>query len=214
MDAPVAYFSMEIALAPDIPTYSGGLGVLAGDTLRSAADLGVPMVAVTLITRKGYFRQHLDASGWQTEEAAAWTLESSLQEMPPRTSVSIEGRRVQLRTWRYEVEGGGGFRVPVYLLDSDLPENSPWDRTLTDFLYGGDSRYRLSQEAILGIGGVRMLRALGYETIRRFHMNEGHASLLGLELLDEEAKKHGRECISDDDSADPLSGRQHPIRST
>lgn len=199
MDVAVAYFSMEIALEPDIPTYSGGLGVLAGDTLRSAADLSVSMVGLTLISRKGYFRQHLDATGWQTEESVAWTPESSLHQMPAKTSVSIEGRTVQLRTWRYEVEGAGGFRVPVYLLDSDLPENSAWDRTLTDFLYGGDSHYRLCQEVILGIGGVRMLTSLGYENIQRFHMNEGHASLLGLELLEEEARKHGRECINGDD---------------
>jgi len=199
MGVAVAYFSMEIALEPDIPTYSGGLGVLAGDTLRSAADLSVSMVGLTLISRKGYFRQHLDATGWQTEESVAWTPESSLHEMPAKTSVSIEGRTVQLRTWRYEVEGAGGFRVPVYLLDSDLPENSAWDRTLTDFLYGGDSHYRLCQEVILGIGGVRMLTSLGYENIQRFHMNEGHASLLGLELLEEEARKHGRECINGDD---------------
>jgi starch phosphorylase len=199
MDVAVAYFSMEIALEPDIPTYSGGLGVLAGDTLRSAADLAVSMVGFTLISRKGYFRQRLDATGWQTEESVAWTPETSLHEMPAKTSVSIEGRTVQLRTWRYEVEGAGGFRVPVYLLDSDLPENSAWDRTLTDFLYGGDSHYRLCQEVILGMGGVRMLTSLGYENIQRFHMNEGHASLLGLQLLEEEARKHGRECINSDD---------------
>ena len=199
MDVAVAYFSMEIALEPGIPTYSGGLGVLAGDMLRSAADLSVSMVGLTLISRKGYFRQHLDATGWQTEESVAWTPESSLHEMPARASVSIEGRTVQLRTWRYEVEGAGGFRVPVYLLDSDLPENSAWDRMLTDSLYGGDSHYRLCQEVILGMGGVRMLTSLGYENIQRFHMNEGHASLLGLELLEEEARKHGRECINGDD---------------
>jgi len=199
MGVAVAYFSMEIALEPDISTYSGGLGVLAGDTLRSAADLSVSMVGLTLISRKGYFRQHLDATGWQTEESVAWTPEHSLHEMAAKTSVSIEGRTVQLRTWRYEIEGAGGFRVPVYLLDSDLPENSAWDRTLTDFLYGGDSHYRLCQEVILGIGGVRILTSLGYENIQRFHMNEGHASLLGLELLEEEARKHGRECINGDD---------------
>jgi starch phosphorylase len=199
MDSAVAYFSMEIALEPDIPTYSGGLGVLAGDTLRSAADLAVPMVGLTLISRKGYFRQHLDATGWQTEDPVEWNPTNFLQEMPARASVDIEGRTVQLRAWRYEITGTRDFRVPVFLLDSALPENSSWDRSLTDFLYGGDSRYRLCQEVILGIGGVRMLRALGYENIRRFHMNEGHASLLGLELLEEEAKKHGRERISVDD---------------
>ena len=115
MDVAVAYFSMEIALEPDIPTYSGGLGVLAGDTLRSAADLSVSMVGLTLISRKGYFRQHLDATGRQTEESVACTPERSLHEMPAKTSVSIEGRTVRLRTWRYQVEGGRrlpGTRVP------------------------------------------------------------------------------------------------------
>ena len=199
LGAVIAYFSMEIALEPDIPTYSGGLGVLAGDTLRSAADLAVSMVAVTLVSRKGYFHQRLDSTGRQTEEPVEWVLQNYLLEQPARASVTIEGRTVHLRAWRYEVEGVGGFRVPVYLLDSDLGENSSWDRSLTDFLYGGDSRYRLCQEVVLGIGGVRMLRALGYGGIQRFHMNEGHASLLGLELLEEEAKKHGRDCISDDD---------------
>ena len=215
MDVAVAYFSMEIALEPGIPTYSGGLGVLAGDMLRSAADLSVSMVGLTLISRKGYFRQHLDATGWQTEESVAWTPESSLHEMPARASVSIEGRTVQLRTWRYEVEGAGGFRVPVYLLDSDLPENSAWDRMLTDSLYGGDSHYRLCQEVILGMGGVRMLTSLGYENIQRFHMNEGHASLLGLELLEEEARKHievvRQKCVFTTHTPVPAGHDQFPM---
>jgi starch phosphorylase len=198
-DRTIAYFSMEIALAAEIPTYSGGLGVLAGDTIRSAADLKVPMVAVTLLHRKGYFRQRLDANGWQNDEPAGWSVENLLEEMPGRAAVTLEGRTVQLRAWRYEVRGSGGFRVPIYFLDADLPENAQWDRTLTDFLYGGDQHYRFCQEVILGIGGVRMLRALGHENIERFHMNEGHASLLVLELLDEEIKKAGRPSITHDD---------------
>jgi starch phosphorylase len=190
---------MEIGLEAKMPTYSGGLGVLAGDTIRSAADLKVPMVAVTLLHRRGYFRQKLDTSGWQTEEPVEWAVKTFLEEMPQKTSVTIEGRIVHLRSWKYEVNGIGGFKVPVYFLDSDLPENSEWDRTLTHFLYGGDQHYRLSQEVILGVGGVRMLRALGYRHIKRFHLNEGHASLLALELLDEEARRAGRESISHDD---------------
>ncbi len=182
-----------------MPTYSGGLGVLAGDTVRSAADLRVPLVAVTLLHRKGYFSQRLDPSGWQTEEPVEWVVEDFLAEMPPRTSVTIEGRIVHLRAWRYEVTGMSGFVVPVYFLDADLPENAAWDRTLTHFLYGGDHRYRLCQEVILGIGGVRMLRALGYRNLERFHMNEGHASLLALEVLEEEARKAGRRAIARDD---------------
>lgn len=195
----IAYFSMEIGLDLEMPTYSGGLGILAGDTIRSAADLKVPMVAVTLLYRKGYFYQRLDETGWQREEPVQWIIEDCLEEMPQRASVVIEGRTVQIRPWRYEVEGVGGFKVPVYFLDVNLSENSEWDRTLTDFLYGGDQYYRLCQEVILGIGGVRMLRALGYDRIERFHMNEGHSSLRTLELLDEEARKAGRKSVTRSD---------------
>ena len=197
----VAYFSMEIGIETGISTYSGGLGVLAGDTIRSAADLDVPMVAVTLLYRQGYFRQSLEADGWQREEPVTWPVEQVLEELPPRTSVAIDGRIVHLRAWQYKVRGIGGYTVPIYLLDADLPENAEWDRTLTHSLYGGDEYYRLCQEVILGIGGVRMLRALGYEAIRSFHMNEGHAALLTLELLDEQAKKAGRSTLTEDDVA-------------
>ncbi|OGQ93855.1 MAG: alpha-glucan phosphorylase [Deltaproteobacteria bacterium RIFOXYA2_FULL_55_11] len=190
---------MEIAVDAEIPTYAGGLGVLAGDTIRSAVDLKVPMVAVTLLYRKGYFYQTLDASGWQREEPVEWVVNDFLEEMPQRAAVALEGRSVHIRSWKYEVSDSGGFKVPVYFLDSDLPENSEGDRTLTHSLYGGDQRYRLCQEAILGIGGVRMLRALGYHEIERFHMNDGHASLLVLELLDEEAGKNGGRPITHDD---------------
>jgi starch phosphorylase len=195
----VAYFSMEIALDAGIPTYSGGLGVLAGDTIRSAADLEIPMVAVTLLHRKGYFYQRIDPSGWQKEEPVEWVVEDYLEEMAPRVTITLEGRAVQLRAWKYEVPGVKGHRVPVYFLDADLPENSEKDRGLADFLYGGDATYRLGQEIILGIGGIRILRALGYKDLERFHMNEGHASLLTLELLHEEAKKGGKEKISSED---------------
>jgi alpha-glucan phosphorylase-like protein len=191
----IAYFSMEIGLEAGMETYSGGLGVLAGDTIRAAADLKVSMVAVTLIHRKGYFYQRLDPSGWQKEEPVDWVVDDFLTEMPERAAVTVEDRQVQIRAWKYEVLGLGGFKVPVYFLDADLAENSEWDRTLTHFLYGGDQHYRLCQEAILGIGGLRMLRALGYKSIERFHMNEAHSSLLGLELLDEEANKAGRQSI-------------------
>ncbi len=190
---------MEIALEAGLPTYSGGLGVLAGDTIRSAADLKVPMVAVTLLHRKGYFYQRLDASGWQTEEPAEWVVQDFLEEMPPRVTVKLEGRLVQIRAWKYEVKGVSGYTVPVYLLDCDLPENTEWDRRLTDYLYGGDSWYRLCQETVLGIGGVRMLRALGYNSLTRFHMNEGHASLLTIELLYEQARKANRKTIVAED---------------
>lgn len=186
----IAYFSMEIGLDADIPTYSGGLGVLAGDSLRAAADLRLPMVGITLVHRKGYFRQRLDDTGHQTEAPDPWSPEELLEEMPQRVSVIIEGRTVHLRAWRFMVKGDEGNEVaqpiPVYLLDAKLPENDPQDQKLTDVLYGGDSRYRLSQEVILGIGGVAMLRALGYPDIRTYHMNEGHSGLLILALLEEQ----------------------------
>src|SRR5581483_2717638 len=180
----VAYFSMEVGLEPDLPTYSGGLGVLAGDTLRAAADLGVPMVGVTLAHRKGYFRQHLDARGDQSESPAPWAPESRLEPVPAQVTVAVEGRPVRVRGWRYPVRGRTGHVVPVYLLDTDLAENAPDDRRLTDVLYGGDERYRLCQEAVLGVGGAELLRALGHQ-VTTYHMNEGHSALLVLGLLDE-----------------------------
>ncbi len=195
----VAYFSMEIGLNPSMPTYSGGLGVLAGDTIRAAADQKVPMVAVSLLHRKGYFYQRLDADGWQTEEPVAWPVDDFLEEEKARAQVTIEDRTVQLRAWRYDVKGVTGFIVPVYFLDADLPENSEPDRALTHYLYGGDNHYRLCQEVILGIGGVRMLRALGYGELERYHMNEGHASLGTIELLDERLAREGRDRIVDED---------------
>jgi starch phosphorylase len=191
-EAKIAYFSMEIALHPAMPTYSGGLGILAGDMLRAAADRELPMVAVTMLHRKGYFYQTLDSSGRQTANDVEWRVEDFLQELPQRAAVKIEGRTVHLRAWRYDVGGVTGRVVPVYLLDSDLPENLDQDRSLTHWLYGGDARYRLCQEVILGMGGVNMLRALGHDDLRQFHMNEGHASLLPLALLDERVQKAGR----------------------
>ena len=197
----IAYFSMEIALESAIPTYSGGLGVLAGDTIRSAADLQLPMVAISLLHRAGHFQQRFDATGWQVEEPVEWKVKQFLSEMPARTTLTMEGRKLCLRRWKYQVQGTGGYFIPVYLLDTDLPENTEWDRKLTSVLYGGDSHYRQCQEVVLGIGGVRMLRALGYERIDRFHMNEGHASLLTLELLREEVGKTERKHASVSDLA-------------
>ncbi|MGB2900815.1 MAG: alpha-glucan family phosphorylase [Candidatus Acidiferrum sp.] len=195
----VAYFSMEIALENAMPSYSGGLGVLAGDTIRAAADLRLPMVAVSLLYRRGYFTQRLAEDGSQTEEPVEWRVEDFLQEEQARASVSIEDRRVELRCWRYTVRGVHGFEVPVYFLDADLPSNAAADRNLTGTLYGGDSYYRLCQEVVLGIGGVRILRALGYNDLTRYHMNEGHAALLSLELLAEEAREAGRASIRGED---------------
>ncbi len=184
----VAYFSMDIAVDSKIPTYSGGLGVLAGDMLRSAADLELPMVAVSLIHRKGYFDQHLDSRGNQLESPAKWTPEEYLVRLPTKVTVSIENREVRVGAWKYLFQGITGHTVPLFFLDADLPENTAADRGLTDFLYGGDERYRLCQEVILGLAGVAMLRALGYDDIGMFHMNEGHSALATLALLEEQSR--------------------------
>jgi starch phosphorylase len=178
----IAYFSMEIALANAIPTYSGGLGVLAGDTVRSAADLEVPMVAVTLVSRMGYFRQELDAQGRQQELPDPWDPAGAAIPLNAKVVVSIEGRRVWVGAWVYIVKGERVGRQPVILLDTDLDENSQEDRQLTHYLYGGDQAYRLKQEIVLGVGGVRLLRALDFE-VSEFHMNEGHSALLAVELM-------------------------------
>jgi len=181
----VAYFSMEIAMNPAMPTYSGGLGVLAGDTLRSAADLGVPLVAFTLVHRKGYFQQHLDGRGMQSEDVQPWNPSDFCAEEGARITVSVEDRVVTVRCWRYDLVGRFGHVVPIYLLDTDMEGNSGWDRGLTDHLYGGDTNYRLQQEIVLGMGGVRMANALGHR-INVYHMNEGHAALLTLALIERE----------------------------
>src|SRR5665213_2641220 len=181
----IAYFSMEIAVAPNIPTYSGGLGVLAGDTLRSAADTGLPLLAVTLLHRKGYFRQHLSVDGVQTEEDEPWKPEEMLQPLKPVAAITIQGRPVMVRAWRKDIVGVDGHIVPVIFLDTDLDPNDPWDRQFTDHLYGGDTFYRLCQETVLGIGGIEILTALGCQPVV-YHMNEGHASLLTIGLLEQQ----------------------------
>jgi starch phosphorylase len=179
----IAYFSMEIALRHDIPTYSGGLGVLAGDTVRSAADLDLPLVAVSLVSRQGYFRQELDAQGRQTEHPQPWNPGTLCGcSLEAKITVPIEGRQVWVGGWLYVLEGHMGGKQPVILLDTDLNENSAADREITHYLYGGDTAYRLKQEIVLGIGGVRMLHALGF-TLRQYHLNEGHSALLTLELM-------------------------------
>src|SRR5690349_4586079 len=198
-DRRVAYFSMEIALRPDLPTYAGGLGVLAGDMLRSAADLGVPIVGVTLLYRKGYFRQRLDSQGIQEEEPEVWKPEDVLEPLSSVVALELEGRRIQIRAWRYTLAGISGATVPVYLLDTDLSENDPADRSLTDYLYGGDPPYRLRQEAVLGMGGVKILNNLGHTGIENYHLNEGHSALLTLELLAERMRSSQLGTASEDD---------------
>ncbi len=180
----IAYFSMEIALSPALPTYSGGLGMLAGDTLRSAADTAAPMVAVSLAHRRGYFQQHLDAAGQQTETDVVWTPETTLPSANQIVTITVAGRSVMVRAWRFDVIGVTGHVIPVFLLDTDIEGNDPWYRKLTDHLYGGDAYYRLCQETVLGLAGFAILRALGCKP-SVFHMNEGHASLLAIALLEE-----------------------------
>ena len=187
----IAYFSMEVGLQSAVPTYAGGLGILAGDTLRAAADVGIPMVGVSLLSRKGYFRQQFDNSGWQMESPINWPVNDYLQLLEPRISVDIEDRKVTVQTWRYDIQGVDGSVVPIFLLDTNVETNTDYDRSLTEYLYGGDDQYRLCQEIILGIGGIKILRALGYNEINRYHMNEGHSSLLIFELMEELIAKEG-----------------------
>lgn len=181
-DPKIAYFSMEIGVRSDMPTYSGGLGVLAGDTIKSAADLRLPVVAVTILTRKGYFKQELDIYGRQTEVPDELDPNKFMTPLKERVSVSVEGREVQIAAWLYLIKSATGGKVPMVFLDTDLPENAPEDRGITHFLYGSGLEYRLKQEIVLGIGGTKMLDELGFE-IKKYHMNEGHSSLLLLELL-------------------------------
>jgi starch phosphorylase len=180
----IAYFSMEIAVEPSMPTYSGGLGVLAGDMLRSAADLEIPIIAVTLLHRRGYFRQILEPDGHQREIAEEWDPSEHLVLLTGIACIPMEGRKVAIRAWRYEVRGISGHVVPVYFLDTGLPENDALDRGLTDSLYGGDQNYRLRQEAILGLGGLEILEVLQHREVNTYHLNEGHSALLPLGLLE------------------------------
>lgn len=182
IDERIAYFSMEIGLDPRVPTYSGGLGVLAGDTLKSAADLELPVVAVTLMSRSGYFRQELSPEGRQTEHPVQWQPEDVMEKLPHEVTVVLEGRKVKVGAWRYRITSLTGGTVPVFFLDTDREGNDPDDRRITERLYGGDEAYRLKQEAILGIGGVRMLRELDIP-VYKYHLNEGHSALLTVELL-------------------------------
>ncbi|MDT8405497.1 alpha-glucan family phosphorylase [Sulfuriflexus sp.] len=192
-DISIAYFSMEIALESSIPTYAGGLGILAGDTLRSAADSGISMAGVTLLSRKGYFQQNLNEDGQQYEAPVIWPVDDYLLPAGARAVVELEDRQVSMRAWRYDIRDYNGHVVPVFLLDTDVEGNSDYDRSLTDNLYGGDDYYRLCQEIILGIGGIRILRSLGNVNINRYHMNEGHSSLLVFELIDELKQQPGDE---------------------
>jgi len=193
----IAYFSMEIGIDKNIPSYSGGLGVLAGDTIKSCADLNVPIVGVTLLSEKGYFYQKIDENGNQIESPMEFPVSKFLSLLPKTVTVNIEGRDVKVRSWLYEYRGISDFIVPVFFLDTNIETNSDCDRELTKYLYGGDNKYRLAQEIVLGIGGVKILQALGYKTIDRYHMNEGHAAFGTLELYNQsnDVEKVRSECV-------------------
>jgi glycogen phosphorylase len=178
----VAYFSMEIALRPEMHTYSGGLGVLAGDTARSCADLRLPVVFVSLASRSGYVRQEVDSDGHPVTRSNPWQPEQWTQPLGAMVAVPVERREVWIRPWLYIMTAPFGDRMPVLLLDTDVSQNSPTDREITHHLYGGDEAYRLKQEIVLGIGGALILQALGFN-IQRYHLNEGHAALLTLHIL-------------------------------
>jgi glycogen phosphorylase len=193
----ISYFSMEIGVRNDIPTYSGGLGVLAGDVIRSSADLSVPMIAVTLVSRKGYLQQKLGSDGEQLESQDEWDPSSILDLAPKTVELTLEKNVVKVQAWIFEHKSTIGGSVPIIFLDTDVEGNTAGDRRITDSLYGGDERYRLKQEAVLGIGGTKMLDTLGYKIIK-YHMNEGHSALLILELLkkyDMDIEKVRRHCI-------------------
>jgi starch phosphorylase len=195
--AKIAYFSMEIAINMDMPTYSGGLGVLAGDVVRSSADLRLPLVAVTLVSKKGYLKQKITPDGWQIEYAEEWDPSKFMKLLPETATIKIGGRDVRIGVWVYEQESLTGGTVPVLFLTTDVEGNAQEDREITDFLYGGDEKYRLKQEIVLGIGGLRILEALKIN-VKKYHMNEGHSSLLTLELLknnDLKADKVKNQCV-------------------
>ncbi len=177
----IAYFSMEVGLSEHIPTYSGGLGILAGDHIKSSADLNIPLVAVTLLYKRGYFIQQINALGQQEELYPYFDPRAFMEPLPFKVTVPIEGRDVHVGVWKYHHVGQKG-RVPVYFLDTDLPMNRPEDRMITHYLYGGDKHTRICQEAVLGIGGYMVLKKLE-PGVTTYHMNEGHAVFLTLALL-------------------------------
>lgn len=174
---------MEIGLDSNIPTYSGGLGVLSGDTVRSAADLEIPMVAVCLCYSSGYFFQLFNEAGEQKEKEVEWNFFYEFDKVEKPISVKIENREVRVSAWLYKVIGQSGHVLPVYLLTTDVEGNEPWMKKMTGSLYDSTSRWnRIVQEIILGIGGVRLLNSLGYENIKTYHLNEGHGSFASIEL--------------------------------
>ncbi len=191
-DGTISYFSMEFGLHESLPIYAGGLGVLAGDHLKSASDIGLPVVGIGLLYRQGYFHQYLTSDGWQLEDYPHYefhqfpvTPERNAQGELVRVKVELRGRGVVAQIWRCQVG-----RVPLYLLDTDVPENRAEDRQITGQLYGGDREMRMRQEVVLGVGGIRALEALGIEPAV-CHMNEGHSAFLAIERIATLMEKKG-----------------------
>jgi glycogen phosphorylase len=187
----IAYFSMEVGISHYIPTYAGGLGILAGDMLKSFADMKAPVVGVTLLNAKGYFNQTFNEYNDQIEQPVEWNPKDFMELVPNIVSVNIADREVKIRAWKLMIRGHDGYNVPIFFLDSNVEGNNDFEKNLTSYLYGGDRNYRLSQEIILGIGGIRMLDSLGYHCVDKYHMNEGHSALLIIELLKKTYKKKG-----------------------
>ncbi|QQG47607.1 MAG: alpha-glucan family phosphorylase [Candidatus Woesebacteria bacterium] len=191
----VAYFSMEVMLETDIPTYAGGLGVLAGDLLRSCSDLEIPACGVTLVYSGNTFDQVINSDGTQNFKESNWQKLDQLTKLENQIEIEILKTQVKIDCWRYDMVGHNGFVVPVFLLDTDISQNPDWARNITKNLYDGNGDTRISQEIVLGVGGVKMLASLGYTKIKNYHMNEGHAGFVPLALLekhnfkDEEVKK-------------------------
>lgn len=192
----IAYFSMEIALESAIKTYSGGLGILAGDTLKSAADLRLPMIGVTLLNDQGYFKQKINEKGEQEELLVNYDF-SKLKKLKNRVEIKIGKDRIGIGIWQYNIIGNCGFKVPVYFLDAKIKGNNPKYSNLTGQLYRADKDYRLMQEIILGRAGVKIVQSLGYKNIKKFHINEGHGSLAMIEIFNNSKKKNISEKIEE-----------------
>ena len=192
----VAYFSMEIALENNIKNFAGGLGVLAGDLLRAASELKFPMIGVSLLYKNGYFKQVISKDGEQKERADKSNF-SKLKLLSPKIFLQIAQDKVLVRAWEYKLKSNGGIDIPVYLLDTDWPENKDKHRQLCKNLYSADLRKKLKQSSILGRGGIKLLNKLGLEYISKIHLNEGHGALAGVELFLNSKKKSDKEKIKE-----------------
>jgi len=180
----IAYFSAEIGISSSLPTYSGGLGVLAGDHIKAAGDIGLNMCAITLLYREGYFKQRIDEEGIQTETYPRFDPYPLLKKLDVKFTLRLRARDVWIQVYRFDYVGHGGHAVPIYFLDTDVEENIKDDRIISQRLYSGNKDHRILQEAILGFGGARLLDELGQNDIKKYHMNEGHCSFLVLNLLE------------------------------